>query len=401
MEEGGGLEEDGVGEDARRHEPRQLLAGHDAPLLEHGGDDGGAGAHGLGAHVDGVHGLHVRQAVMVDDGQNLGLVEAVHALGGLAVVHQDHLLPVGPEQVVPGQGPHHVLLAVQHRVAPIAALQGGLADGVQIVLLVEDREVAGPGDPGHGDGLDHEPGGPIGIVGGGDDHGAAPVRHVLRLELAPADDDGGGLGGVGGLDDRAVPAGDDDAALREGLGHAGHGDAHLAGEAGHVPVVPPDLPVQAGEEVEEGHVAEQRLLHEPQVVLGDVPGGEHAEELPRLVGDGEGRRGELAVAHELPGPVDRHRVGQDGRPVEGQVLHLGAHVVEAHGGLEAEPLQNAAGLVAQHPQAAGHVLPVPQGVAEAGVGDGGHDGVGVRVLVSEDVYGVHRLSPYRFLLASM
>ena len=386
---GGGLEEDGVGEDARRHEPRQLLAGHDAPLLEHGGDDGGAGAHGLGPHIDGVHGLHVRQAVMVDDGQDLRLAQAIHALDRLAVVHQDHLLPVGPQQVIPGQGAHHLLLAVQYRVAPIAALQRGLPDHVQVVLLVEGGEITGTGDPGHGDGLDHEPGGPVGVVGGGDDDGVAPVRHVLRLELAPAEDDGGSLGAVGGLQDRAVPAGDHDAVLREGLLHAGHRDAELAGEVGHVAVVAPDLSVQTGEQVEQGHVAQHGLLHEPKVVLGDVAGGEHAEELPFLVGDGERRRGQIAVAHELPGPMDRHGVGEDGGPVEVQILHLGAHVVEAHGRLKPEPLQDAAGLVAQHPQAAGHVLPFPQGVAQAGVGDGGHDGVGVRVLVSKDVYGVH------------
>lgn len=55
----------------------------------------------------------VRQPVVVDDLQNLRLVQARYGLGLLVVVHQDHLLAAGPQQMVAGQGAHHPLLLIQ------------------------------------------------------------------------------------------------------------------------------------------------------------------------------------------------------------------------------------------------------------------------------------------------
>ena len=67
---GGGLEHDGVGQNGRRHHAGHALGGHEPPVLVHSGQDGIGRAHGLIAHIDGVGGLDVRQAVVVDDLQD-------------------------------------------------------------------------------------------------------------------------------------------------------------------------------------------------------------------------------------------------------------------------------------------------------------------------------------------
>ena len=51
-------------------------------------------------------GLHVRQAVVVDDLHDLRLLEAGDGLRRLVVVHEHDALAVGPEQVVARQRAH-------------------------------------------------------------------------------------------------------------------------------------------------------------------------------------------------------------------------------------------------------------------------------------------------------
>ena len=104
------------------------------------GDDGGGAAHGLVAHPDGLAGLDIRQAVVVDDLQNLRLIQAGNGLGPLVVVHQHHALAPGTQQVIPGQGAHDFFVLVQHRVAAVAAFQHHLADVVDIVRQVDGLE---------------------------------------------------------------------------------------------------------------------------------------------------------------------------------------------------------------------------------------------------------------------
>ena len=69
--------------------------------------------------------------------QDLRLLDARDGLGQLVVVHQYHLLAPGRQQVIAGQGAHHLLLRVQHGVAAVAALQHHLADIVDIIVHME------------------------------------------------------------------------------------------------------------------------------------------------------------------------------------------------------------------------------------------------------------------------
>ncbi len=87
---GRGFEHHRVRHNGRCHKPRHLLRGHEASLLEHAGHNGSGGAHRLVPDIDGVGGLDVRQPVMVNDLQDLGLLQARDRLGPLVVVHQHH-----------------------------------------------------------------------------------------------------------------------------------------------------------------------------------------------------------------------------------------------------------------------------------------------------------------------
>ena len=110
-------------------------------LLIHSGDDGIGAAHRLVADPDGLGGLDIRQTVVVDDLQNLRLVQARYGLGLLVVVHQDHLLAAGPQQMVAGQGAHHPLLLIQNGIGPEAAFQHGVLHVVDIVVQVEAHQI--------------------------------------------------------------------------------------------------------------------------------------------------------------------------------------------------------------------------------------------------------------------
>ena len=92
---------------------------------------------GLVAHVDRAGGLHVRQAVVVDDLHDLRLLEAGDGLRRLVVVHEHDALAVGPEQVVsatacPRRGPPR-----RARVAAVARAQRDLAHVVEEVVQVK------------------------------------------------------------------------------------------------------------------------------------------------------------------------------------------------------------------------------------------------------------------------
>ena len=94
-------------------------------------------AHRFVAHGDGLAGLDIRQAVVVDYLQYLHLVQAGDGLGRLVVVHQDDLLAPGPEQMETGQGAHHFFVFVQNRVAAVTAGEQGLLNVVQVVAEME------------------------------------------------------------------------------------------------------------------------------------------------------------------------------------------------------------------------------------------------------------------------
>ena len=390
---GGGLEHNGVGQDGRRQQPRHIGRGHDAVFLIHTGDDGGGAAHGLVAHPDGLAGLDIRQAVVVDDLQNLRLIQARNGLGPLVVVHQHHALAPGAQQVIPGQSAHDFFVLVQHRVAAVAAFQHHLADVVDIVRQVEAHDlfiVAGPGD---GTGLIDQPGHPAGLIGGGDDAGAPGVFQQVRVHLRLAQDQAADADVQGPADHIRLVAADDDVvrvAEQQVLAALGQGDDHVAGHGvDQVAAVVEQAALDDAEQVEQGHRLHPGVGDSGHAVGGDVAGGQSAVQGAVLVDNGDG--GYLLFPHDVPGPVHGDRGVQGRGRIIVQVLHLGADVLHRPGGLEAEAVQHPLGLVADVVHMGGHIVPVAQGVAQGRVGHGGHDGIGIGVVVADDVDLVHRI----------
>lgn len=121
---------------------------------------------------------------------------------------------------------------------------------------------------------------------------------------------------------------------------------------------------------------------------GDITAGQHAVQRAVLVGDGDG--GDLLVAHQLPRTIHGDGGIQTGRPVKVQVAHLGTDVLDQPGRLEAKAFQHAVGLVADGAHMHRHILLLPQRVFQCRVGQGGHNGVGIRVAVSRS----HRSRSY-------
>ena len=95
------------------------------------------GAHRLVPDIDGVGGLDVRQPVMVNDLQDLGLLQARDRLGPLVVVHQHHPFAPWPEQMVLVQQSRNLLPLVQNGVAGSPLLQNNFLDVVHQIIQVE------------------------------------------------------------------------------------------------------------------------------------------------------------------------------------------------------------------------------------------------------------------------
>ena len=172
--------------------------------------------------------------------------------------------------------------------------------------------------------------------------------------------------GLGGGEQQILPA-------------LGQGDGHLAADGvGVLSGIVEHLALQHGEHVEQRHLLQVAVEHQVHVVAGHVLPGEHAIQRAVLVGHRQG--GAFGVAGEqLPGPAQGDGGAEHRGLVEVQVPHLGIHVVDALGGLEAEAVQHDLGLVGHMPQAGGLIFPVAAGVAQRRVGHGRHNGIRIRI----------------------
>ena len=316
-------------------------------LLVHGGDDGVGAAHRLISHGDWLAGLDIRQAVVVDYLQYLHLVQAGDGLGRLVVVHQNHLLAPGPEQMETGQGAHHFFVFVQNRVAAVTAGEQGLLNVVQVVAEMEGDYALGMAQAHHRHRLVYEPGGLAGVQGGGDDAGVAGAVFQLRGYLRLADYQTGDLGLQRRLYHLRLVAADEYAVGGEHgpVGKAlGHGYLDLAGDGvGGLGKFVYQIPLQHADKVEEGQLVHTVFVDSAQVIGGHVTGGENAVKGAVIVEDGDG--GHLPVPHGLPGQLQRHGTVQLRGVVKIQVADLGAHVLYVFGGFKTKTLEHVESLV--------------------------------------------------------
>ena len=218
----------------------------------------------------------------------------------------------------------------------------------------------------------------------------------LRADGGAADDDAAHAARYGALDDVRLVAADEDA-VRVGEGRVlvilRQGDVELAGYLAHRAVeLVHQRALQHAQQVEERQVVDAVLGDGLHVVGGDVPRGEHAAERAAVVHDGHGAH--LAVAHRAPGQVQRHRAVERRRVVIVEVLHLRAQVFHQRRGVGVEAREQPRRLVVHAAQPHGLVAALADGVLQVGVGNGGDDGVGVRVAVPGDVYVSHGVTPW-------
>ena len=330
---------------------------------------------------------------MVDDLQNLRLVQPGHRLGHLVVVHQHHTLAPGAQQVVAAQRAHHTLVLVQNGVAAVAGLQHHLPHVIDVVIQVEADNVVGEAGPGDGDGLVNQPVDPGGVQGRGDDAGLAGVLQPLRVDVRLAEDEAGHAHLQRPAHHIRLVAADHDglpAAEEQVVAALGQGDGHGAADGvGGLAAVVEDAALQHADQVKKGHVFHPGVGDGVHAIRGDVAGGQHA--VQRAVGVGDGDAADVLLADDVPGPVHGDGGVQGGGRVIVQVPHLGADVFDQAGRLYAEIVQDALGLVADLAQPHRHIVPVAHGVAQRRVGQGGHDGVRVRVAVTGNVDLVHRV----------
>ena len=390
---GGGLEHDGVGDNGGSHQTRQIGGRHQSALPEHIGDDGVGGAHRLVAHIDGVAGLDIRQTVVVDDGQNLRLLQTGDGLGGLVVIHQNHPLFLGAQQMIPGHNAYNLLILVQNGVAGFPVLQHHLLGVVHPVIQMEAGDVLGAADPGDGGGLEDHPRCPVGIEGGGDDAGLGGVVPQLLGKLALAQHQHHHILIQRGLDHIRLVAADDDAVRAvEGQGAValGQGDEHLAGDGvqqltGFVE----DFSLQNRQNIEQGHLIQMALGDKTHVVVHHTLPGEHTKQGAVIIGNGQGG---VVLLQNLPGPVVGDGLAQHRGRVKIQIPDLVVHIVNPLGGLEAEAVQHHLSLVGDDAQTGGLILPVADGVVQGCIGDGSHNGIGIRISMSGDIDWIHSSS---------
>ena len=316
------------------------------------------------------------------------------------MIHQNDLLALGPQQMVSAQRTYDLPLLIQHRIAPVAAFQGCLSYIIQIVILPEGNQLRSPGDTGNRYRLDKQPGRPVRIVGRGNDHRVPLILPGLRIQLAVAHDNGGSLFFKGAAEYLGIVPRQQDGSFGKGCPAfllLRHGNDHFPGKAVYIPRIPPYLPIQTGNEVEQGDVMQQCLFYELHIILSNIPNAQHAEQFTLLIGNGQSGGGPL-FRKNVPGPVHRYRPAEDGRVVVIHILHLGAQIMNEDRRFKAEPFQNMGRFLRKHPQPGGHIIPLPQGIAQGSICNGCHDGIRIRILVSCDIYRFHSVLLLCFLL---
>ena len=388
---GGGLEHDGIGQDGGSHQACHAGGGQQPTLLEHTGDDGIGGTHGLVADVDGVVGLDISQTVVVDDGHDLSLSQAGNGLGGLVVVDQNNALAAGTQQVVTGDDANNLLLLVQDG-EDVVTLGQLVLDVIQAVLQMQADDALGQAHLMDGDGLEQQHGSTACIIGGGDDAGLGLHLAQVLGQLGLAQDQGldvllqGTAHHVG-----LVAAEDDGLGLGEQqvLAALGHGDADLTGDGIHVLTgIVEDAAFQNGQNIEQRNLFQNAGEDLGHVVVCHLVTGQDAVEGAVFVGDGQGTD-ELLLIQGLPGLADGDSLAQDGGRVVVQILDLGVHAADDHRGFKAEAVQDGLGLVRDTAQGGGPVFSVAHCVLQGSIGHCADDGVGVRVTMASYIDGVH------------
>ena len=249
-------------------------------LLIHGGDDGVGAAHRLVSDGDGLAGLNICEAVVINYLQNFHLIQAGNRLGSFIVIYQYHPLAPWAQQMEAGQSSHYFLVFIQNRVTAIAAGKQGLLYIVQIIAEVKTYNALCVAKPHDGHCLIYEPGGLAGVQGRGDD--ACVSRTVLKFRgnFRLADYKTGHLSGKSGLYHFRLIAADKYTVIGEHgtVGKTlGYGYLHLAGDGiGSLGKLIYQIALQHTYQIEQRQLIHVVFIYRAQVIGGHVSGRQNA-----------------------------------------------------------------------------------------------------------------------------
>ena len=220
------------------------------------------------------------------------------------------------------------------------------------------------------------------------------IAAVLFRQIALAEDDAAGLQLQRLLHHVLLLAAQDDGALphaAQGLAGGGQRDGHLAGNAvEQVLLAVEHVALQRGKHVENRRVLHHGRLDGLHIAFGHAPGGDHAEKGVVLMGHRQGAEVGMLL-HQLPGVAHRNADAQAGRTVKIHVPDLRADGGNLPRGGEPEFPQQEAGFIVHGPEPDGNIVVFTQHIAQSRVGNGGDDGIRIRIAMAADIGGLlHR-----------
>ena len=327
--------------------------------------------------------------MVIDDLQNFGLIEALHGLRGLVVVHQDDAAFLQIDDVPAAD--HAAVFAVLIEDGEIAVAHLGHHAG-NIGHRRDEGElhdVAAGHIVGDGRTLADELTGSIGIHRGGHDGNAGLLGNALdgaaHLGVVAQDEqrrfllDGAQLAFV------AVGQDDDVALFHRAFQHfrRSGADADVAGGADIIRTAHRHGAVQRFQNVPEAGAAlgKDAGVEHVHIGGGDILHGDHAFQLVVCTGNRQGV--DLLVTHDLPRLAQAGGAGDAGHLAVVHIADLRVHVRAHARGLYPELFEHEFGLLIHFACTAGLTDQITGLVFQLCIGNGRADGVGIRVAVAD------------------
>ena len=274
----------------------------------------------------------------------------------------------------------------------MAVFEDHLPDIVHPLVQMEAYQPLGVADAAHGGGLENQPGGPVGVEGSGNYAGFRGHIPQLLGDLRLAQHQAADVHFQSPADHVRLMAAKHNALLfleQQILPALGQGNGHFTGNGVRVfSGLVEDPSFQNGQDIEQRHLIQHTGGDIGHVIIGNVRPGQNAVEGAVLVGHRNGGNGGV-VLQLIPGSAHGDAGVQDGRPVKIQVPDLVIQVGDPLGGLKTKAVQHDPGLVGDPAQAGGFIFPLAAGVAQSGIGNGGHNGIRVGIPVSGDINWIH------------
>ena len=329
--------------------------------------------------------------MVVDDLQNLRVLDAVHGLGLLVVVHHNHLLALQIQQVPSGNHAHVIVVLIHNREIPVALLAHDFPDILRLLIDIEDRQVVGLHKIFDGHALVDEPCRRKRIKRRADHHAAVLLGQLgdghgdLR---ALADNDAAGVH-LDGAELGFVPvAQNHQVAFLDIVLHQiriGRRNQHLSLIIVILRRAHQNLSLQSVDDIAVLGVGLGQNLAVIHVHVGggDVADGNQALQLP-LLRDRQGHHAQSA--HQVPGllqgQISLHALGL----ADLDILHLGHHIRHIDGRFRLKEIQHILRLLVQLARSGRDVAAPLQMVFQIRIGKRRADGIRVRILVADDIH---------------